>query len=273
MIKPKTIDDLLKEAQFRNSFKLLPKGDTYKDLSTIIIIPVPGDKTEKSKLNCPHCKHLIEYEKTTVTGLNPIIVESWKRLVKPMNVPVIEMMVTGREVGDAYTEAINNILATPKLSKFKYILTIEHDNIIPFIPNTDGPLMMLYEDIERGYDVAGGLYWTKGDGSKPLIYGDPKANIDDQEGYFKVIYNFNDGEVIECNGLGMGFTLFKLDIFKDKRVKKPFFKTVGRHKGQSIESFTQDLYFFRNIRKLGYRVCVDTRVKLGHMDLSTGIIY
>src|SRR3990167_5873788 len=287
-----TVDQLLEQAQFRDSFKVLPKGDTFKDLSTIIIIPTPGAVSEKRKLNCKKCKTINEYEHTSVMGLNPVIVESWKRLVKPMNVPVLEMMVNGYEVGDAYNKAIEMILANPTLNTFKYILTMEHDNIVPFIPNTQGPLMMLYEDIEKGFDVAGGLYWTKGNPSMPLIYGDPKEKRDkNPAGYFKVIFASNkpkskdwkegqivmgewhDGDIVECNGSGMGFTLFKLELFKDKRFKKPWFKTCNDHTDRGPRLYTQDLYGFEQIRKLGYRVCVDTRVKLGHLDTKTGIIY
>ena len=272
-INIKTVDQLLEQAHFRDSFKVLPKGDTFKDLSTIIIIPTPGAISEKKKLNCKKCKAINEYEHTSIQGLNPVVVESWKRLVKPMNVPVLEMMVNGYEVGDAYNKAIEMILANPALNGFKYVLTLEHDNIIPFIPNTQGPLMMLYEDIEKGFDVAGGLYWTKGNPSMPLIYGDPKQNRSEPAGMFKVRHDWKDGDVVECNGMGMGFTLFKMELFKDKRLKKPWFKTCNDHTDKGPRLYTQDLYFFEKFRKLGYRCCVDTRVKLGHMDLRTGVIY
>lgn len=270
----KTVDDLLKEAQYRKSFKVLPKGNTFKDLSTVIVFPVPGDSKETAHLNCPKCKHKIEYEKTSVKGLHPMVVESWKRLIKPMNAPIVDMMVVGHEVGIAYNNAVDAILNNPGLKNFKYMLTIEHDNLVPYIPNTQGPLMMLYEDIEAGFDVVGGLYWTKGTPSMPLVYGEPKDfGKKKGGGSFKVIHNFKDGEVIECNGLGMGFTLFKLDIFRDKRLKKPYFKTCNEHGKYGPKMYTQDLYFFEQIRKLGYKVGVDTRVKVGHLDFNTGIIY
>jgi hypothetical protein len=78
----------------------------------------------------------------------------------------------------------------------------------------------------------------------------------------------------ECNGLGMGFTLFKLDIFKDERIPKPWFRTVqewSEHSGS--RGYTQDLYFFENARKAGYKIACDTRVKVGHLDPSTGIVW
>jgi hypothetical protein len=185
----------------------------------------------------------------------------------------LEMVVPNREVGDAYNVAIETILATPALRDFKYILTLESDNIIPFIPNSQGPLMMLYETMEKGYDAVGGLYWTKGTPSAPLIYGDPKAKKTDSEGYFKVRHDWKIGSIVECNGMGMGFTLFKLDIFKDTRLRKPWFVTKQEHGEKGPVVFTQDLWFFQDMRQYGYRCAVDTRCRLGHLDLRTGILY
>lgn len=283
-MKVTTIDKLLSQAKFRESFNVAPKGKTFKDLSTIIIIPTRGVSEEKKDLICKKCKTKNQYTSTTLNGLSPIFVEAYKRLVKPMNVPVLEMMVSGMEVGAAYSTAIEQILSNPALSKFKYILTIEDDNIIPFIPNTQGPLMMLYDGIEKGYDVVGGLYWTKGSPSMPLLYGNPKEDRDTTAGMFKVMFpsktkgdgGWKDGDLVECNGMGMGFTLFKMDIFKDERLRKPWFKTIQDHgtdKTPGIRMYTQDLYFFEKIRKLGYKVAVDTSVKVGHLDIKSGIIY
>ena len=294
-ISTRTIDQLLGQARFRESFNVVPKGNTFKDLSTIIVLPTRGVTEEKKKLICKKCKKENEYLSTTVNGMSPIFVEAWKRLIKPMNVPVLEMVIQGMEVGAAYTTAIENILANPALSKFKYILTIEDDNIIPFIPNSQGPLMMLYEDMEKyKLDIVGGLYWTKGNPSMPLLYGDPKKGRDAAEGMFKVRFpakvqkkgrsgklnsdgsEWTDGEVVLCNGSGMGFTLYKLDIFKDSRIEKPWFKTVSDHgttEKPGTRQYTQDLFFAEKARVLGYKWAIDTRIKVGHLDVKTGIIY
>lgn len=294
MIKTKTVNDLLSQAKFRQSFNTIPKGKTFQDLSTIIILPTRGTVEEKKTHTCTKCKTKHEYVHTSVNGMSPIFVEAWKRLIKPMNVPVLEMIVQGMEVGAAYSTAIEQILANPALNKFKYILTVEDDNIIPFIPDTQGPLMMLYEDMEKGYDAVGGLYWTKGNPSMPLLYGHPGEKRDKTAGMFKVRFpakkqkkgrygkinkdgsDWTDGELVECNGMGMGFTLFKLDLFRDERIKKPWFETVSDHgtkEQPGIRQYTQDLNFFEKFRNLGYKCAVDTRIKIGHLDVKSGIIY
>ncbi len=269
-----TVNDLLDNAKYRESYKAMPVGNTFKDLSTIIIIPSRGVTEKKSCLNCKKCGVKNEYTEFTYNGMSPIFVEAYKnKLIKPMNVPILEMMPQGYEVGEAYNIAIENILANPFLSKFKYILTVEDDNIIPFIPNTQGPLMMLYEGIEKGYDVVGGLYWTKGTPSAPLIYGHPKEKKKSAAGFFRIRYDWKDGELVECNGMGMGFTLFKLSIFKDKKLKKPWFKTCNDHTETGPRLYTQDLFFFEQFKKLGYKCAVDTRVKVGHLDVRSGQIF
>jgi hypothetical protein len=179
-------------------------------------------------------------------------------LMSPMNQKFIRTFAIGMEVGAAYTQTIEGILQHPDLSKWKYILTLEEDNA----PPPDG-LLKLYENMDK-YDVIGGLYWTKGVDGKPMCYG--KHDV------FPV--NFapfmpETDTVVRCNGLGMGFTLFKLDIFKNKKLPKPFFETVQKYiPGQGATSYTQDLKFFENAGKLGYKFACDSRVKVGHYDFE-----
>jgi hypothetical protein len=213
------------------------EGKTYKDLSTIIIIPTRGMIPAK-------------------------VVAAWWSLIMPMNQKCTRVFAYGMEVGDAYNNMIEEILKNPNLSQWKYVLTLEEDNL----PPPDG-LIKLYEHIDE-FDVIGGLYWTKGENGQPMIYGD----INDPELNFRPQPPIK--EIQECNGLGMGFTLFKLDIFKDPRIERPWFKTCedwDPQKGAKI--YTQDLYFFEKIRKLGYRVACDTRVKVGHYDAEMDIVW
>jgi hypothetical protein len=207
------------------------KKNAYQDLSTICIVPTRGQVPAK-------------------------IVQSWMGLMSPMNQKFIRMFGIGMEVGAAYSETIDNILNNPELSKFKYILTLEEDNA----PPPDG-LLKLYENMDK-YDAIGGLYWTKGVDGKPMCYGNPNV--------FPV--NFvpfmpDPDSITRCNGLGMGFTLFKTEIFKNKKLQKPFFQTVQKYTpGVGTEGYTQDLKFFENAGKLGYKFACDARVKVGHYD-------
>jgi len=216
----------------------LIQGNTYKDLSTVCVVPTRGMIPAK-------------------------VVQNWMGLMNGMNQKFTRIFIVGMEVGEAYNGAIEAILASPDLSTWKYVLTLEEDNM----PPCDG-LLKLYEHMNK-FDVIGGLYWTKGEGGQPMIYGDPTAMP------LTFIPQIPNADTIQpCIGLGMGFTLFKLDIFKNPNIPKPYFKTLQEYTpGQGARMYTQDLYFFENIQKLGYKVACDTRVKVGHYDTQSDIVW
>jgi hypothetical protein len=215
----------------------LKKGKQYRDLSTVCVVPTRGMIPAR-------------------------VVENWMGLLTPMNNAFLRIFVSGMEVGDAYNAAVETILAHDGLKNFKYLLTLEEDNM----PPPDG-LLRLYESIDE-YAAVGGLYWTKGEGGQPMIYGDPKAMLTFQPQMVKA------ETVQECNGLGMGFTLFDLALFRDKKIPKPWFKTVQEYSPETGAALgTQDLYFFGNARRAGYRVACDTRIKVGHLDVGSGQVW
>src|SRR5690349_13340576 len=98
-----------------NKIESLKRAKTYEDLSTICIVPTRG---------MIHAK----------------VVQSWMGLMAPMNQKFTRIFAIGLEVGEAYSATIENILANEELSKWKYILTLEEDNM----PPPDG-LLKLYE--------------------------------------------------------------------------------------------------------------------------------
>lgn len=176
-------------------------------------------------------------------------------LAFPPNNGVVRILAQGLEVGDAYSSAISGVLAHPELSKWEYILTIEHDNM----PPADGVLRLVQRMEENPrLSVIGGLYFTKGPGGVAQIWGDPK----DPDINFRPQLPDAGGNMVECCGTGMGFTLFRLKMFKDERLRRPWFKT------QTVGGLgTQDLYFAGDARKYGYRFAIDCGVRVGHFDL------
>lgn len=242
-IKPQIVVDAYQGGGYHNrdlekTRERLSQAKTYKDLSTICVIPTRG---------------MIHYK----------VVQSWMSLMAPMNQKFIRVFVAGLEVGDAYNSAVEMILANPELSKWKYVLSLEEDNM----PAPDA-LLKLYEDMDK-VDVAAGLYWTKGEGGQAMIYGNPNTIPLSFAPQIPLV-----DQLQICNGLGMGFDLFKMDIFKDPKVPKPFFKTCQEHiPNVGTKVMTQDLYFFENIHRLGYKVGCDTRVRVGHYDSVNDIVW
>jgi hypothetical protein len=184
---------------------------------------------------------------------------AWWNLAFPPNNGVVKLLALGMEVGDAYSTAIEGVLAHPDLSKWEFILTVEHDNS----PPADG-VIKLVEKMEEHpeYDCIGGLYFTKGPGGCAQIWGDPKDPV----------VNFRPqppdpaGGLVECCGTGMGFNLWRMSLFKDERIKKPWFRTLNGKDGTGVA--TQDLTFWSEARKHGHRCAIDCSVRVGHYDLG-----
>jgi hypothetical protein len=182
-------------------------------------------------------------------------------LIYPPNQPSYRMLALGMEVGEAYSNAIAEILSHPELSKWEYILTIEHDNM----PPPDG-LVRLLARMEQHPELAciGGLYWTKGEGGVPQIWGDPNDPVPNYRPQPP-----RPGELVEACGTGMGFNVWRISMFKDQRLRRPWFKTIAGADGVG----TQDLHFWSDARRHGYRCAVDCSVLVGHLDPATDIIW
>jgi len=215
--------------QLDQSIGRLIRGNTYKDLSTIWITPTRGN-------------------------LKPRVVSSWMALMRPMNQPFIgPLFMDADEVGVAYQKAFDMILEHPELKNWKYVLTVEQDNLPPQMG-----LMNLYESIEKGYDCVAGLYWTKGDAGQPMIYGNPMVMPKNFVPQVPI-----PDSLQHCNGLGMGFNLWSIDSLKTKLkdMPKPWFKTIQ----EAGKQYTQDLWFFQESAKYGWRNACCTSVRVGHI--------
>jgi hypothetical protein len=172
-------------------------------------------------------------------------------LAFPPNQGVVRIAAEGMEVGNAYSAAIGNILADPNLSQWEFILTIEHDNT----PPANGVLELVKRMQEHPeFACIGGLYWCKGPGGCTQIWGDIKDPIVN----FRPQPPDPNGGLVECYGTGMGFNLWRMSMFRDSKLRKPWFETK--------DGCTQDLYFWTDARKHGYRCAIDCSIKVGHYD-------
>jgi len=182
-------------------------------------------------------------------------------LAFPPNNGVVRMLAQGMEVGDAYSTAIQTILDHPDLSQWEFLLTCEVDNL----PPSDGVLQLIARmDAHPEFACIGGLYWTKGEGGVPQIWGDPRDPVLNFRPQVPVA-----GQLVECCGTGMGFNLWRLSMFKDARLRKPWFKTIAGKEGIG----TQDLYAWGDFRKYGYRCAIDCACLVGHLDAVNDIVW
>jgi len=221
-------------------------GSTFKDCSTIQLVPSRG-------------------------LIDPKVIGSWIGLIAPMNQKRWLTFTEGDEVGHAYTEMVGRILKDPYLSKWKYIMTMEDDNL----PPPDAHIRLLETIDWGGYDAVSGLYFTKGDWNMPMAYGDPAEYA--RTGVLTmqprdVAHAVEAGTIMEVNGIGMGCALWRMDLFRE--IDPPWFVTVNDIiPDKGIMAFTQDLYFCERARRVGKRFAVDMRVRVGHMDVETGVVY
>jgi hypothetical protein len=216
----------------------IEKSAQWKDLSTVVVIP---------SLNMVPTK----------------AVAAWLNMYNPPNQRVARMFAVGMEVGEAYSRTIESIVEHQELSKWRFILTLESDNI----PPSDGFVNLLATmDAHPEFSAIGGLYFTKGEGGVPQIWGDPKSFPLN----FRPQMPDRSGGLKECCGTGMGFTIFRMSMFKDGKIEKPWFRTTANSKEGM---YSQDLYFWERARKAGHRCAIDCSVKVGHYDVSTDIVW
>lgn len=225
---------------------------TYKDVSTVFVCPTRG-------------------------MIHATVVDAWNKIAFPRNQRKSFMFCVGAEVGDAYNKLVETVLEHHDMGKFKYMLTLEDDNLPPA-----DVFFRLAEAIESngGFDAMSGLYFTKGAINDPMAYGDPETftrtgvldwkPLDVREAIEKKA-------LIECNGIGMGCALWRMDMFRS--LPKPWFVTIDdvcyETSGGILKSatMTQDLSFCERARWAGKRFGVDCRVKVGHLDIQTGVVY
>lgn len=218
-------------ANLQATLARLEAEGAYKDLSTIIIVPTVGKVPTR-------------------------VVASWWSMYTPPNQRVARLFADGFEVGEAFSRTIESILANPDLSTYKYILTLEHDNL----PPPDGIVRLIARMHQNPQFAAiGGLYFTKGPGGVAQIWGDPNDPVLN----FRPQRPDPNGGLVECCGTGMGFTAFRLDMFKDAKLRRPWFKTTA---SATEGAMTQDLYAWSDFRKHGYRCAIDCSIKVGHHD-------
>ncbi len=210
----------------------LAKEVSYKDLSTVIIVPAFGSVPTKA-------------------------VASWLSMYSPPNQKIVRLFAVGMEVGQAYSKCIESVLSHPELCNYKYIVTLEHDNI----PPPDGLVRLLMQmDAHPEYAAIGGLYFTKGPGGCAQIWGDPTSGVTLN---FRPQLPDPSGGLVECCGTANGFNAFRLDMFKDERLRRPWFQTTS---DLTNGAYTQDLFFWTDARKFGYRCAIDCSIKVGHYD-------
>ena len=204
----------------------------------------------------------------TAKQVDPRVYTAHMGMVKPPNQPFYPMVIVEAEVGAAYEAASKIIVENQPFVDSEYVLFIEHDNI----PPTFG-LIKLLEHMEKrpDLDAISGCYFTKGPGGVCQIWGDIKDPVVN----YRPQPPDPNGGLVETYGIGQGFALWRMDLFKRLKAKnapRPWFRTVKSERDGGVG--TQDLFFANLARTYaGAKMAVACDVPVGHLDFSTGKIW
>lgn len=117
------------------------------------------------------------------------------------HVEFVQYMSSYIPLGFQVAEAENIIAKQMIEGEFEWLLSIEHDNVLP--PNAFVKLNQYM--IKGDIPVVGGLYFTKGQPPEPMIYREPG------KGYYA---DWKLGDKVWCRGLPFGCTLIHRSIIK-----------------------------------------------------------
>lgn len=145
--------------------------------------------------------------------------------------------------------ARNHIVDGALSEKCSHLLLIDSDHLVP-----DELLDLLVENADAA--VVSGLI------CKRYYPYDTVAFKCMPDGELQQCVIETRGKVIEVDACAMGCTLINLNIIakwlKEGKLTAPVFHDRGK--------FRSDLNFFLDVRKLGGRILLDTRVEIGHMS-------
>jgi hypothetical protein len=204
------------------------------------------------------------------------VIDSWFKLITPVNHRFSKLFIANGELADAYNTGVLLVLNNPMLSACRFLLTMEDDNI----PPPDGILKLIDSMIEHEhkddkYWAISGVYWTKP--SRDCIEHAPIAwgCVEDGEWNMKAPPLKEDGSVTQCCLIPQGFTLYDLDLFR--KMEYPWFKVVEHNPNNNDIDWeppaTQDSYFFKKVWEAGLKVGIRADVKVGHLDPKTKQIW
>ena len=223
---------------------------------------VPGTASVASVSGDEDIKDTIAICIPTLGKTSLIWVTSAISLMPPLTLHGALIIAKGHEVGEArqrLAEAVLGMKPRPG-----YLLFWGDDNL----PEPDGLQMLLDTMRERDAPAVAGLYHMKHFPPRvPLLW---KNNV---PGPLIPGRDFNLGEVIEVDGTGLDFVLFRTEEFVGLPPLK--FKTLVKWiEGQGLMMQTEDAFFWDRWREThGKGPLVDTRCKVGHYNARDGGIY
>jgi hypothetical protein len=192
-------------------------------------------------------------------------------LQNPLNKSVFHGCVRGTEVGTARNILVDQALnyRHPGGLTVSHVLFVDDDCLVP--------PYALTRLLSHKRPIVSGLYFAKTDSPQPLML---------RGEYGGLVESWTPGEMVECDGHGMGCTLIETRVFRDVaasglvgtelwhgREIAQFFKTTRddfalEDGSPKLFNQTEDMYFLSRARSLGHQPSVDTGCFVWHWDES-----
>jgi len=147
--------------------------------------------------------------------------------------------------GYSVVKARNNLIKEFLQSDCQYLFFVDIDMGLPI-----NGLKQLIEDDK---DVIGGLYFERIPPHNPIMM--EKGTFTKKEHRYIFQRNYTEG-VVEVDATGAGALLIKKEVLK--KIPYPWFAEPPEY------SISEDFYFCEQLKKAGYKIYVDTRVKITH---------
>lgn len=177
-----------------------------------------------------------------------------RMMAVPMFAQMVPISPDSLEVG----EARNRIVEIALEQNCKWLFFLDYDVAPP--PNAIVKLLSLK------VPIAAGVYHLKSIPSAPLIM---------VKGWPGAFEDYQIGDLVKVDGVGMGCTLIDMDVFK--KIDPPWFRTVAGYSDANpnaiLPYMTEDIYFCDKARAAGYEIVVDTSIQCQHLDARNGISF
>lgn len=131
-----------------------------------------------------------------------------------------------------------------------YLFMVDDDMMCP--PD------LFFQLVKHDVDICAALAFTRNPPHLPVIYQAIEGwDAVTRRDYFinNSVKNYPKNKLVECDAVGFGAVLIKTELFK--KMERPWF--MGSH------GTGEDIHFCYQAKKKGFRVFMDTAVKLGHL--------
>lgn len=185
---------------------------------------------------------------------------------KIMDIPAVQALVSlqadvykrGDNINTVFINGFNAAKArtillqyAAKCTDVDYIINIDTDNV--YKPEDLYALIKKLE--ENNLDMLSAAYLVKDDSG---YYAHGRFH---EDGSFEKVHARETGGIIDCDVLGFGFLLMKHSFVKKMVETYPDDLFLFDIKDNS----TEDVYFCRQAKKLGTKVCFDSNTLVGHL--------